>query len=380
MNFRDLVEVFPMFYEQGEDMAHHAERLEEASYAGMKGDLDAVHRKFDRDATMQRMNFQDMNRGKKKSLPWSSSRLKQRLAMQLFVFESMFCEASCWSVRRDIVFDSSFENIFLEDVYVLGEHMRLSFKQLVARVICVPTNFGRVKFYVRGDGSFYFGTSFWDAKPYLLSSESGLGMPSDGNEVDIWNFYCHWRREVHSVLSLACAPSLLVARIMETRSWSHMYLVDEILSNQPELNLCARKLEYTHPKCLIRDDVTEVVNECCGELLRYFQENVDSVDFSLTEWSQLYDICLCVRKDFGSHSRDVREVFRVLNENMPWDEHIDCHLRNVFTVCATQPPQSVGDDLLAHICLFLDDFNPGMLQSRGELLDLLKVCCFESSL
>ena len=71
-------------------MAHHAERLEEASYAGQKGDFDAVHRRFDRDATMQRMNFQDMNRGKKKkSLPFSSSRLKQRLATRLFVFESM---------------------------------------------------------------------------------------------------------------------------------------------------------------------------------------------------------------------------------------------------------------------------------------------------
>lgn len=357
-------------------MAHHAERLEEASYAGQKGDLDAVHRRFDRDATMQRQNFQDLNRvRKKKSLPFSSSRLKQRLAMPLFVFECMFCEVSWWFVRRDIVFDSSFANIFLEDVDVLGEHMELSFKQLVARVICVPTNFGRMKFYVRDDGSFYFGTSFWDAKPCRLSSESGLGMPSGGSEVDIWNFYGHWRREVHSVLSLACAPSLLVARIMETRSWSHVYLVDEIISNQRELNLCKRKLEYTHPKCLVRDDVMEVVNECCGELLRYFQENVDSVDFSQTEWCQLYDICLCVRKDFGSRSHKVREVFCILNENMPSEgTQIDFYLRNMFTVCATQPPQSVGDDLLAHICLFLDEFNPGMFETREELRTLLQVC------
>ena len=281
---------------------------------------------------------------------------------------------SCWFVRRDIVFDSSFANVFEDDVFVFGEHMQLSFKQLVARVICIPTNFGRMQFYVRDDGSFYFGTSFWDAKPYVLSFESGLGMPKDGNQVDIWNFYCNWRREVHSVMSLACAPSLLVARIMATRSWSHMYLVDEIISNQRELNLCNRKLEYTHPKCSIRDDVMEVVDECCGALLHYFQENGDLVDFSQTEWLQLCDICLCVRKDFGSHSDNVKEVFRILNENMPWDEHIDFHLRNMFTVCATQPSQSVGDDLLAHICSFLDDFNPGMLKSRVELLDLLEVC------
>ena len=86
MNFRDLVEAFPMFYERGRDMAHHAERIEEASYAGQKGDLDAVHRRFDRDATMNRQNFQDMYRVKRTHpTSMTNGRLKQRLQFRMFV-------------------------------------------------------------------------------------------------------------------------------------------------------------------------------------------------------------------------------------------------------------------------------------------------------
>lgn len=272
--------------------------------------------------------------------------------------------------------ESSFPNVFDDDVLVSKEHMELSFRQLVARVIMVPTHHRYVSFVVRDDGSFCFGTSLWQAQPYVLGCNPGLGIDTQGESVDVWNFYAHWRRTVHSVLSVACAPSLLLRRIMETRSWAHAYLVEEIISNQRELDLSPRKFEYAHPRCCVRDEVLAVVNECCDGLLRYIQRNADSIDFSQSEWRQLYDVGMCVRKDFQTDSEYVSELFNLLDERLPTGETIEFRLRDIFGTCATVvSEESVGDDLFPLIDMFVDEFGVEDVDTPEKLHELLRVCC-----
>ena len=60
MNFRDLVEIFPMMVDRGEILANVSERMEERSYIDLANDREVTKKKFAIRSTVTRQNFDDV--------------------------------------------------------------------------------------------------------------------------------------------------------------------------------------------------------------------------------------------------------------------------------------------------------------------------------
>ena len=125
-----------------------------------------------------------------------------------------------------------------------------------------------------------------------------------------------------------------------------------------------------HAVCSVDTGMIEVVDKCCGGLIRYIEAHIGSIDFSKSEWYQLYDVGMCARKDLQSNITSLGELFNLLDDKLPTEVTMEFRVRNIFAACARNP----GYDPLPLIALFVNEFGVDDLASLDELREGLRVC------
>ena len=151
-------------------------------------------------------------------------------------------------------------------------------------------------------------------------------------------------------------------------------LVDKIIPHEAEVNLSCRHVQYYRPSCRVRDDVLAVINDLCGGLIQYIEKSKFQIDFSSTEWCQLCDILICIRKNLELSSPTAAKLFRILDENIPHGDEMEFHIRDIFVACANEPQDAIGHRVLPLLRAFIDDFRVEYFDSPLILHEKLDVC------
>ena len=110
---------------------------------------------------------------------------------------------------------------------------RLAIDQLISKLIWNMSSDYGINFYLRPDGSFYFGTFIHKGEPpTVLSNPCQLGVQDAGRRVSLMQFYSFWRNSTLTLSAFGVIPPLIIRRFFRTKSLrGHKAFVEALCKN-----------------------------------------------------------------------------------------------------------------------------------------------------